>query len=99
MNSAIREGPHHHQQDIMIFSLRREPPLLVSILFDLILSPPLNSVLYVSSACLHHPRFHPLIASVLHMRPRIGRECSRIQIESSAFQQAALWSRGRRGFP
>ena len=24
-----REGPHHHQQDIMIFSLRREPPLLV----------------------------------------------------------------------
>ena len=25
-----REGPHHHQQDIMIFSLRREPPLLVA---------------------------------------------------------------------
>ena len=26
-----REGPHHHQQDIMIFSLRREPPLLVGL--------------------------------------------------------------------
>ena len=23
------EGPHHHPQDFMIFSLRREPPLLV----------------------------------------------------------------------
>ncbi len=26
-----REGPHHHQQDVRIFSLRREPPLLVVI--------------------------------------------------------------------
>ena len=23
------EGPHHHQQDFTIFSLRQEPPLLV----------------------------------------------------------------------
>ena len=27
------EGPHHHQQDFMIFSLWREPPLLVYIFF------------------------------------------------------------------
>ena len=24
------KGPHYHQQDSMIFSLRREPPLLVN---------------------------------------------------------------------
>ncbi len=25
------KGPHHHQQDFTIFSLRREPPLLVAL--------------------------------------------------------------------
>ena len=29
IHSRGSEGPHQHQQDFMIFSLRREPPLLV----------------------------------------------------------------------
>ena len=40
----VSEGPHHHQLDFTIFSLRREPPLLVIVIVSVIVDAIVVSV-------------------------------------------------------